>query len=179
MTSKRLISAVALACAMAGGVAHAGGYPVVVPASSADNGSRSTVTIDQGGIANEINNANSLATNAQNTAIYAVSVGSNAQTTASNAQSSATSALAVANYAATLGATGNVVGSFDVVLGGNGAGASGICVSGSNYPYVQANGQVYYVQPCPAGSFPITLNSSTGGGGGESGGGAGGGSGGG
>lgn len=79
-TSKRnlLASAGALALMLAfAAPAAAAGYPVQVPASSADSGIRAVVAIDQANIYNNINNSYNVANNAVNISNYAISLASN------------------------------------------------------------------------------------------------------
>lgn len=128
--------ALALAAAAIAPLAQAQGYPVVVPASSKDSGSRSVVAIDQGGIANQIsyatslaNNAQNSANNAQNTANYAVAVGSNAQNTANYGVALANAAQGTANSAAAAASGGKVVGTYSIGYG-SGIGSQGLCISG-------------------------------------------------
>lgn len=159
--------ALALAAVALAPLAQAQGYPVMVPASSKDNGSRSVVAIDQGGIANQISyattaayNAQSSANNAQNTANYAVAVGSNAQNTANyavavgnNAQATANGAAGTAAAAAAAAGRGAITGDY------NFNGSRGLCISNFHGYTFGIYGPMAY-QQCAAlypGSAPYEL----------------------
>lgn len=52
-----IIATTVAVAALLASMAHADGYPIVIPASTADNGSRSVVSINQGEIESQISNA--------------------------------------------------------------------------------------------------------------------------